>query len=58
MAAGLPAAAGPAVLGTVFVVLPGVVVDHDLAGASVAAPDRLKAVFHRADLRPTCAAPT
>ncbi|CAM5342804.1 Pentapeptide repeat-containing protein OS=Streptomyces fumanus OX=67302 GN=GCM10018772_31830 PE=4 SV=1 [Streptomyces fumanus] len=32
------------VLGTVLVVLPGVVVDHDLAGASVAAQDRLKAV--------------
>ncbi|MFE2436324.1 hypothetical protein ACFXA8_16730, partial [Streptomyces sp. NPDC059409] len=42
--AGLLAVAGTAVLGTVFVVLPGVVVDHDLAGASVAAPDRLKAV--------------
>ncbi|MFB7373647.1 pentapeptide repeat-containing protein [Streptomyces sp. NPDC056222] len=38
------AVAGPAVLGVVFVVLPGVVVDHDLAGASVAAQDRLKAV--------------
>ncbi|MFF7331829.1 pentapeptide repeat-containing protein [Streptomyces sp. NPDC008150] len=36
--------AGLAVLGTVFVILPGVVVDHDLAGASVAAQDRLKAV--------------
>ncbi|MZE70136.1 pentapeptide repeat-containing protein [Streptomyces sp. SID5789] len=32
------------VLGVLFVVLPGVVVDHDLAGASVAAQDRLKAV--------------
>lgn len=42
--AGLLAAAGLAVLGAVFVVLPGVVVDHDLAGASVAAKDRLKAV--------------
>ncbi|MFI8841605.1 hypothetical protein ACIGW1_01470 [Streptomyces sp. NPDC053780] len=31
-------------LGVLFVVLPGVVVDHDLAGASVAAQDRLKAV--------------
>ncbi|MFE5965858.1 pentapeptide repeat-containing protein [Streptomyces sp. NPDC056463] len=41
VAAGL---AGPAVLASVFVVLPGVVVDHDLAGASVAAQDRLKAV--------------
>ncbi|MEU6394789.1 hypothetical protein [Streptomyces sp. NPDC046939] len=30
--------------GTVFVVLPEVVVDHDLAGAGVAAQDRLKAV--------------
>ncbi len=37
-------AAGVAVLGVVFVVLPGVVVDHDLAGASVAAQERLKAV--------------
>ncbi|WTX75887.1 pentapeptide repeat-containing protein [Streptomyces sp. NBC_00647] len=35
---------GLAVLGTVFVVLPGVVVDHDLAGASVAPQERLKAV--------------
>ncbi|WP_234438585.1 pentapeptide repeat-containing protein [Streptomyces sp. NRRL S-340] len=43
-AAALLAGAGLAVLGTVFVVLPGVVVDHDLAGASVAAQDRLKAV--------------
>ncbi len=42
--AGLSAGAGLVVLGTVFVVLPGVVVDHDLAGASVAAKDRLKAV--------------
>ncbi|MFF3172656.1 pentapeptide repeat-containing protein [Streptomyces sp. NPDC057900] len=33
-----------AVLGAVFVLLPGVVVRHDLAGASVAAEDRLKAV--------------
>ncbi|MDW8471041.1 pentapeptide repeat-containing protein [Streptomyces scabiei] len=40
----LAAAAGLVILGTVFVVLPGVVVDHDLAGASVAAQDRLKAV--------------
>ncbi|MEU1024523.1 pentapeptide repeat-containing protein [Streptomyces sp. NPDC005904] len=32
------------VLGAVFVLLPGVVVDHDLAGARVAAQDRLKAV--------------
>lgn len=37
-------AAALAVLGTVFVVLPGAVVDHDLAGASVTAQDRLKAV--------------
>ncbi|MFF8873351.1 pentapeptide repeat-containing protein [Streptomyces massasporeus] len=44
VAAGLLAGAGLAILGTVFVVLPGVVVDHDLAGASVAAQDRLKAV--------------
>ncbi|MEW2293777.1 pentapeptide repeat-containing protein [Streptomyces sp. NPDC006743] len=43
-AAGLLAGAGLVALGTVFVVLPGVVVDHDLAGASVAAQDRLKAV--------------
>lgn len=42
--AGLLAGVVLAVLGTVFVVLPGVVVDHDLAGASVAAQDRLKAV--------------
>ncbi|MGW4757393.1 pentapeptide repeat-containing protein [Streptomyces chartreusis] len=44
VAAGLLAGVGLVVLGTVFVVLPGVVVDHDLAGASVAAQDRLKAV--------------
>ncbi|WP_327426149.1 pentapeptide repeat-containing protein [Streptomyces sp. NBC_01236] len=37
-------AVGLAVLGTVFVVLPGVVVDHDLAGAVVTPQDRLKAV--------------
>ncbi|WP_253914203.1 pentapeptide repeat-containing protein [Streptomyces mayonensis] len=43
-AAGLLTVAGLAVLGTVFVVLPGVVVDHDLAGAHVAAQDRLTAV--------------
>ncbi|MCA1217276.1 pentapeptide repeat-containing protein [Streptomyces sp. 8L] len=43
-AAGLLAGAGLVILGTVFVVLPGVVVDHDLAGVSVAAQDRLKAV--------------
>ncbi|MFF1323429.1 hypothetical protein [Streptomyces chartreusis] len=43
-AAGLLAGVGLVVLGTVFVVLPGVVVDHDLAGESVAAQDRLKAV--------------
>ncbi|WP_459755861.1 pentapeptide repeat-containing protein [Streptomyces sennicomposti] len=43
-AAGLLAGTGLVVLCTVFVVLPGVVVDHDLAGASVAAQDRLKAV--------------
>ncbi|WP_371777712.1 pentapeptide repeat-containing protein [Streptomyces sp. NBC_01438] len=40
----LAGAAGLVVLGTGFVLLPGVVVDHDLAGASVAAQDRLKAV--------------
>ncbi|KUO05450.1 hypothetical protein AQJ67_06720 [Streptomyces caeruleatus] len=39
-----------AVLGVVLVVVPGVVVDHDLGGASVAAQDRLKAV---ADVRTT-----
>ncbi|MCX5441229.1 pentapeptide repeat-containing protein [Streptomyces sp. NBC_00056] len=44
VAALLAGAAGLVILGTVFVVLPGVVVDHDLAGASVAAQDRLKAV--------------
>ncbi|MFE0357749.1 pentapeptide repeat-containing protein [Streptomyces nigra] len=44
VAAGLLAGAGLVTLGTLFVVLPGVVVDHDLAGASVAAQDRLKAV--------------
>lgn len=44
VAAGLLAGTGLVILGTVFVVLPGVVVDHDLAGASVAAQDRLKAV--------------
>ncbi|MDH6553720.1 hypothetical protein M2160_007820 [Streptomyces sp. SAI-117] len=43
-AAALLAGTGLLVLGTVFVVLPGMVVDHDLAGASVAAQDRLKAV--------------
>ncbi|MGW5331077.1 pentapeptide repeat-containing protein [Streptomyces sp. NPDC004014] len=44
VAAGLLAVAGLVLLGTVFVVLPGVVIDHDLGGASVAAQDRLKAV--------------
>ncbi|MFI7347455.1 pentapeptide repeat-containing protein [Streptomyces sp. NPDC049936] len=44
IAAGLLAGAGLVVLGVLFVVLPGVVVDHDLAGESVAAQDRLKAV--------------
>lgn len=43
-AAVLAGAAGLAVLGAVLVLMPGVVVDHDLAGASVAAQDRLKAV--------------
>jgi hypothetical protein len=44
-AAGLLAGAvGLAVLGVVFVAVPGVVVDHDLAGASVAPQDRLSAV--------------
>ncbi|MFD6820857.1 pentapeptide repeat-containing protein [Streptomyces sp. NPDC060085] len=40
----LAGAAGLAILGTVFFFLPGLVVDHDLAGASVAAQDRLSAV--------------
>ncbi|MFE9399253.1 pentapeptide repeat-containing protein [Streptomyces flavidovirens] len=40
----LAGTAGLAVLGALLFVLPGVVVDHDLAGASVAAQDRLKAV--------------
>jgi hypothetical protein len=44
VAALLTGTVGVAVLGAVLVVLPGVVVDHDLAGASVAAQDRLKAV--------------
>lgn len=35
---------GLVVLGAAFVVLPGVVVDHDLAGATVPAQDRLNAV--------------
>ncbi|MFD9460393.1 hypothetical protein [Streptomyces sp. NPDC060027] len=43
---------GLAVLGTVFVFLPGVVVDHDLAGAAVAPQERLKAVN---DVRAACA---
>ena len=38
------AAVGLAVLGAAFVVLPGMVVRHDLAGASVTAQDRLNAV--------------
>ncbi|MDT3441580.1 pentapeptide repeat-containing protein [Pseudofrankia sp. BMG5.37] len=44
VAALLAGVAGLAVLGAVFVVLPGVVVDHDLARASVAPQDRLSAV--------------
>ncbi|MCM2413495.1 pentapeptide repeat-containing protein [Streptomyces sp. RKAG290] len=40
----LAGAVGLGVLGAVFVVLPGAVVDHDLAGAAVAPQDRLKAV--------------
>lgn len=40
----LAGTAGLVVLGVAFVVLPTVVVDHDLAGSSVAAQDRLKAV--------------
>ncbi|MEU1126867.1 pentapeptide repeat-containing protein [Streptomyces sp. NPDC005899] len=40
----LAGAVGAAVLGAVLVLLPGGVVDRDLAGASVAAQDRLKAV--------------
>ncbi|MFF3200685.1 pentapeptide repeat-containing protein [Streptomyces sp. NPDC002962] len=43
-AAVLAGVVGLAVLGAVLVLLPGVVVDHDLAGARVAAQDRLKAV--------------
>lgn len=43
-AALIAGAAGLAVLGAVFVLLPGVVVDHDLAGASVDPKDRLSAV--------------
>ncbi|MGY0490228.1 pentapeptide repeat-containing protein [Streptomyces sp. WG-D5] len=43
-AVGLAVVAGLAALATVFVVLPGVIVDHDLGGASVAAKERLKAV--------------
>ncbi|MGW6024699.1 pentapeptide repeat-containing protein [Streptomyces sp. NPDC055099] len=42
--ASLATAAGLAALGALLIVLPGMVVDHDLAGASVAAQDRLKAV--------------
>ncbi|MFK4121945.1 pentapeptide repeat-containing protein [Streptomyces longwoodensis] len=42
--AALAGAAGLVVVGAVFVVLPGAVVDHDLAGAGVAAQERLKAV--------------
>ena len=38
------AVAGLAVLSVTLLVLPALVVDHDLAGASVAAQDRLKAV--------------
>ncbi|MEV0529590.1 pentapeptide repeat-containing protein [Streptomyces sp. NPDC050439] len=44
IAASLATAAGLAALGALLIFLPGVVVDHDLAGASVAAQDRLKAV--------------
>lgn len=44
VAALLAGVVGLIVLGTVFVLLPGTVVDHDLAGATVAAQDRLKAV--------------
>ncbi|MEW2266469.1 pentapeptide repeat-containing protein [Streptomyces sp. NPDC047853] len=40
----LAGAAGVTVMGAVLVLLPSAVVDHDLAGASVAAQDRLKAV--------------
>ncbi|MFH8616364.1 pentapeptide repeat-containing protein [Streptomyces sp. NPDC017979] len=43
-AALLAGAAGLAALGALLVVVPGLVVDHDLGGASVAAQDRLKAV--------------
>ncbi|MBH5334505.1 pentapeptide repeat-containing protein [Streptomyces pactum] len=41
--AGLLVGAGLVVLGTVFVVLPRMVVEHDLAGVDVTAQDRLKA---------------
>jgi uncharacterized protein YjbI with pentapeptide repeats len=44
IAAVLAGAAGLALLGVVLVVAPGAVVNHDLAGASVAAQDRLKAI--------------
>ncbi|MFJ6083012.1 pentapeptide repeat-containing protein [Streptomyces sp. NPDC092369] len=40
----LAGAMGLAVLGVLFVVVPGAVVDHDLAGGAVAPQDRLKAV--------------
>ncbi|MDQ0585280.1 pentapeptide repeat-containing protein [Streptomyces rishiriensis] len=48
-AALLGGAAGLAVLSAVLVLLPGVVVDHDLAGASVAAPDRVESGERRPD---------
>ncbi|MEV6758589.1 pentapeptide repeat-containing protein [Streptomyces sp. NPDC051214] len=44
IAVSLATAAALATLGALLVVLPGAVVDHDLAGASVAPQDRLKAV--------------
>ncbi|MCZ9349581.1 pentapeptide repeat-containing protein [Streptomyces mutabilis] len=40
----LAGTAAVAALGALLVVVPGVVVDHDLAGASIAAKDRLSAV--------------
>ncbi|QLH22367.1 pentapeptide repeat-containing protein [Streptomyces sp. Rer75] len=42
--AGLGVATGLVALGAMFVLLPGMIVDHDLAGAGVAPKDRLGAV--------------
>ncbi|MEW2632825.1 pentapeptide repeat-containing protein [Streptomyces sp. NPDC048389] len=44
VAALLTGTAGVAVLGAVLVLLPGLIVDHELAGRSLAPQDRLKAV--------------